>query len=322
MDVGVLVPQIGHNSGPSALRDVAQAAEQLGFASLWTTDHIVMPADYSSRYPFSADSQISVGDDQPYYELFTTLGFLSAVTTTAQLGVAVCIVPYRHPVYLSKLISSLDQLAQGRFTFGVGVGWLEEEFDALGLDFRTRGRLTDETLDFLRRSWSPQQPVSYAGDHIQLAPAHFAPRPYLDRRIPFWVGGDGRQALRRTARHGDAWFPHLFGSSPDVLRDKMAHLSTLWQEEGRSGRPELALFLPIAITDGAGGSAEDGADDAARPWESRKLSGSLDRIRATLLDYKDAGVTHTLLMFGGKVERRIEWMSRLRDEVLPALADG
>lgn len=314
MDLGVLVPQIGHNSGPAALRDVAQAAEDLGFASLWTTDHVIMPATYSSSYPFAEDNKISVDGDQPYYELFTTLGYLSAVTERAKLGVAVCIVPYRNPVYLSKTVSSLDQLCSGRFIFGVGVGWLEEEFDAVGASYKTRGKLTDEALDFMRKSWAPEQPVSYDGELIKLEPSYFSPRPVNGPNVPYWVGGDGDVALRRTARFGDAWFPHLFGSSPEVLREKMERLADMTREAGRTPSKELALFLPLSI-------ADTPTDSAAKPWETRRLDGTPDQIRDSLLEYKAAGVTHTLLMFGGRIERRIEWMKLLKDEVLTALAD-
>lgn len=313
MRVGVLAPQIGHNTGRGPLRDVAQAADELGFSSVWVSDHIMIPASTTSSYPYRTSGEIGVMDDQPYYEMLSTLGYLAAVTERVELGTAVAILPYRNPVFLAKALATLDQLSEGRLIFGVGVGWLRDEFEALGADFAVRGKYSDEILTFLRTAWSTQQPVAFHGEHIQLAPAFLNPRPYQDREIPFWIGGESQAAYRRIVRHGNAWFPHVFSHPPEAIARQVAELK---EKRARAGRGEeefeVGLFVPFHLTDQA-------ESDPLEPWRTSQLRGSVEQVRDMLLAYRDAGVTHTLLMFGGRPDRRIAWMQRIRDSILPAL---
>lgn len=313
MKLGIITPHLGFNSGPDALRDVAQAAESLGFASLWTSDHVIIPSDYDSAYPFSDDDKIALGGEQPYYELFSTMSFLAAVTDRVELGSATAIAPYRHPVLTAKIVSTLDQLSKGRVVLGLGTGWLKEEFDALGADFKRRGAQTDETIDFLRQAWKAEQPVSFKGEFVTVDDTWFVPGPYQQRELPLWIGGATRAALRRTAKYGTTWFPHLHGADPTWLQQCMEDIRTLRAEAGDARPAELALYLPVHLTD------TNPDRDAGPVWKQKAVVGTPEFIAETLRMYKAAGVGHVALLFSGKTERRIEVMQTLQDEVVPAL---
>lgn len=309
MDIGVLLPHVGTNASANAMRDVAQAGEEMGFASLWGADHIVMPKNYEPKYPFNDEGRFPIPGERPFLEFFQSLAFAAAVTRRVKLGVSVCIVPYRHPAYLAKSVTTLDVLSEGRFVFGVGVGWMKEEFDALDESFAGRGKRTDETLEFLQQAWSPEQPVSFHGDHIDLDEVYFSPQPHRPSGIETWVGGVSDVALRRTARFGTAWQPHLYGAEPNRIRTTLERIKGLQAEYGRSGvRIPATMFVPIELAD---------KDDELRPpWECRYLKGTPDKLRETLSTFSDAGVEHVLLAFGGSTATKLSTMERIRDEVL------
>lgn len=306
MRLGVMVPHIGFNAGATAIRDVAQAAEALGFASVWTADHLVAPAETESEYPFNADHTLPLQHEQPYFEIFPTLGFLAAVTSSVRLGTGVVVVPYRNPVLLSKLVTTVDALSEGRFVFGVGVGYLREEFDAVGARFAGRGTATDEALEFLNRAWYGEQPVRYADGPL----VHLHPGPHAGREIPVWIGGVSTPARRRVARYGSGWIPHLFGADPDWISACVAEISAQATEFGRSLTPSVALFVPLRLTD-------DAAPDAAEPWLSGRLEGDPARVAEVLARYEACGVDEVIFMNSGAPDRRIAELERIAAQVLP-----
>ena len=250
MDIGALLPHVGLNSSATAMRDVAQAGEDMGFGSLWGADHIVMPKHYEPKCPFNDEGRFPIPGERPFLELFQSLAFAAAVTTRVKLGVSVCIVPCRHPAYLAKSVTTLDTLSEGRFIFGVGVGWMKEEFDVLDEPFRQRGRRTDETLEFLQNAWSAEQPVSFHGEHIHLDEVYFSPQPNRPSGVETWVGGGSDVALRRTVRFGTAWQSHLYGAEPGSIRRTLAKIRDLQAEYDRSDvRIPATMFLPIELAD-------------------------------------------------------------------------
>lgn len=309
MDIGVLLPHVGNNASANAMRDVAQAGEELGFASLWTADHIVMPKNYAPKYPFNSEGRFPIPADRPFLEFFQSLAFAAAVTRRVKLGVSVAIVPYRHPVYLAKSVATLDMLSEGRFIFGVGVGWMKEEFQALGQDFHKRGRSTDETLEFLRAAWSADQPVTFKGEFIDIEEVYISPQP-RGNTVEMWVGGVSDIALERTARYGSAWQPHLYGAEPSLLRANLASLNARAAELRPGARISATMFIPIELT--------DTDEPQPEPWECRILKGTPGRLVESLRTFADAGVDHVLLAYGGKVSEKLSTMERLAQEVLPA----
>ncbi|MYY06557.1 MULTISPECIES: LLM class flavin-dependent oxidoreductase [unclassified Streptomyces] len=182
MRLGVNVTNFGPGTDPGVLREWARTVEGLGFDLLMVSDHVVVTPDVAARYP------------EPFYEPFTTLSWLAGITTRVRLGTTVLVLPYRHPLLVARMAANLQQLSGGRFVLGVGIGWARQEFDALGVPFTARGRLTDEHLGALREAWREE------GD----GPAG---------PIPVWVGGNSEAGIRRALSYGDAWHP-LRGTLP------------------------------------------------------------------------------------------------------------
>ncbi|MFZ0045449.1 MAG: LLM class flavin-dependent oxidoreductase, partial [Streptosporangiaceae bacterium] len=179
MRLGVNVPNFGPGTRPDVLRRWAQTVEGLGFDLLMVSDHVAVTPDVAEQYP------------APFYEPFTTLAWLAGLTSRVRLGTTVLIVPYRHPLLVARMAANLNDLSGGRLVLGVGVGWARQEFDALGVAFGERGRLTDEHLLAIRAAWQDE-------------------RDYQAGPVPIWIGGNSDAALRRAVRLGDAWHPLRF----------------------------------------------------------------------------------------------------------------
>jgi alkanesulfonate monooxygenase SsuD/methylene tetrahydromethanopterin reductase-like flavin-dependent oxidoreductase (luciferase family) len=217
----VNVPNFGPGTNPDVLRRWALTVEGLGFGLLMVSDHIAVTPDVAEQYP------------APFYEPFTTLSWLAGLTREIRLGTTVLIVPYRHPLLIARMAANLNDLSGGRLVLGVGVGWAREEFSALGVPFRDRGRLTDEHLLAIRAAW--QDETDYRSGHI-----------------PLWIGGNSDAALGRAVRLGDAWHPLRF--TPGWMSKAAGRLTACAAEQGRPGpalMPRIALRLTEApVTDG------------------------------------------------------------------------
>jgi probable F420-dependent oxidoreductase len=209
--MGVNVPNFGPGTAPGLLRRWAQTVEGLGFDLLMISDHIAVTPDVAEQYP------------PPFYEPFTTLAWLAGLTERIKLGTTVLIVPYRHPLLIARMAANLNDLSGGRLVLGVGVGWAVQEFDALGVPFRQRGKLTDDYLRLVRAAWENDE-------------------DYRGGRIPIWVGGNSEAGLRRAVRLGDAWHPLRF--TMPWLRGAAARLTEL--ADGQQ-RPVPSLVPRIAL---------------------------------------------------------------------------
>ncbi|MFF1787855.1 TIGR03619 family F420-dependent LLM class oxidoreductase [Kitasatospora sp. NPDC058243] len=217
MQLGVNVPNFGPGTDPGVLREWARTSEGLGFDLLMLSDHVTITPDVAVRYP------------EPFYEPFTTLSWLAGLTTDLRLGTSVLILPYRHPLLTARLAANLSRLSGGRFVLGVGVGWARQEFDALGVPFAARGRLTDEYLGVLRDAWRPETPGAGTGTGGHAAPT------------PVWVGGHSEAAIRRAVRFGDAWHP---------LRLPLPLMRSILAEHSLPGfSPRIALRITEAPVD-------------------------------------------------------------------------
>lgn len=223
MRIGIHLPQYGRAASPDAITRAAKVAEDLGFADLWVSDHVAQPA--AQGYP------------SPYlFDPLLTLGWAGAATQTIGLGTSVLVAAQYHPLWLANATASLDALTGGRLRLAIGVGWSEAEYHALGQDFATRGRRTDEILEILRACWETD-PTAYAGTFYSFEDMRVLPKPA--HRIELWIGGSSEAAYRRAARHGDGF--QLIGLKPDAVVAPIARL--------RQDHPDPATF-PISLRTG------------------------------------------------------------------------
>ncbi|MCO6417875.1 LLM class F420-dependent oxidoreductase [Siccirubricoccus sp. KC 17139] len=192
---------------------LGRAAEAAGFDSVLAVDHVVLPEGFATRYPYSADGNLPAKVDGDWPDPLVWLAFLAAATTKLKLLTGVVIVPQREPVVMAKQIATLDMMSGGRFEFGIGVGWLKEEFEALGMAFERRGKRTDEYLAAMRALWSPG-PTEFSGEFIRFPNLHCYPKPA--GKVPIIVGGHSEAAAKRAGRLGDGFFPSI-GSQFDVF---------------------------------------------------------------------------------------------------------
>jgi len=202
---GIVFANTGPCAEPDFAVEFARAAESAGFESLWTVEHVVVPAGYQSTYPYDRSGRMPGSDDAPIPDPLVWLAYLASATTTIGLGTGVLIVPQRNPVVLAKELATLDQLSGGRLLFGAGVGWLEEEFDAIGVPFAERGRRTDDAIGAMRALWGEDR-ASYAGEFTTFTDCIARPQP-VGGAIPVHVGGHTEVAARRAGRLGDGFFP-------------------------------------------------------------------------------------------------------------------
>lgn len=251
MRLGVNVPNFGPGTGPESLAGWARFAEGTGLSPAMVSDHVAVTPEVAELYP------------PPFFDPFTTVAWLAAMTERIDLGTSVTILPYRHPLLTARIAANVDDLSGGRFVLGVGVGWSPQEYAALGVPFERRGAITDDHLAAVTALWSADI-TSYEGELVSFPDVH-APRPARRPHPPIWVGGTSRAALRRTVAFGDAWHPNnaelgwLASTGVPALRSLSA----------AAGRP-VPAFCPrmrLRLTDVA-------LDEARR----RAGEGSLDQV--------------------------------------------
>ena len=247
MQLGIHLPHIGRKAGPDAIRRAAVQAEELGFADVWVSEHVILPKD--APYPPSP----------LFYEPILTLTWAAAVTRRVRLGTSVIVLPMHHPLPIAKQVATLQCLSGGRVIFGIGVGWLEAEFAALGVPFRERGRRTDESIALMRALWG-QDPVSFPTKYIAADIADMRMQP-LPPPIPIWVGGSSEKALARAVKLCDGW--HGSRLTAEAAAPLIKRLRTL--------RPDKTFTISLR-------TSFDGKDPA--------------ELGARLGAYRDAGADH------------------------------
>jgi probable F420-dependent oxidoreductase len=268
LEFGVNIVNFGPGASAGGILRWAQIAEALGFHSIWLSDHIAMTTKVRQRYP------------EPFFDPFATLSWLAGQTTRVKLGTTVCVLPYRHPLLLARLVANLDQLSGGRFILGVGVGSSDDEYQAFGIPFRRRGRMADEGLEILKAIWTSDGPVSHRGREFEfddVAPmrTHQSPRP------PIWVGGRSEAAMQRAVLHGDGWH-----SSRSTIRD-MAEVAIplLHRLADELGRP-VPRFVPRVKLDIR-------PEPVTGPGRLIGI-GSVDQIHADLSTLEALGAEHVV----------------------------
>lgn len=218
---------------------VAQQAEALGYSTVWVGDHIVIPEQIVAPYPYTKDGSVGFARNSPWPDPFVLLAAIGVTTKTILLGTSVIIVPYRNPLYVAKAVATVDLASHGRYQFGVGIGWLKEEFDALGEQFSERAARTREYLQVMKALWSGET-ATFQGKYFSFPTLHTNPLPVQRPHPPIIFGGESTPALKRIADLGNGWQP---GPIPvDVFRAKRDQLQTLMAERGRK-MSELSISM-------------------------------------------------------------------------------
>jgi probable F420-dependent oxidoreductase len=284
--IGTLVQNFGGfpETGRStrACVDLAVHAERVGFDSVWVTDHIVLPREREARYPHNESGSFPYSWDQDIHDPLVLLGALAHATERVAIGVAVLVIPYRHPLTTAKMLATADQLSGGRVILGAGVGWLRDEFDALGLSdevFAHRGSVTEEHLQAMRAAWTADGPASYKGAYVRFTDVGTYPRPAQRPHVPIWVGGKGDRALRRAVRVGSGYL--AIASDPALLADEVARLRAFAFDAGRDpDELTVALIDGIVVT------------PSPIIGQRLPLHGTPEQIVAGLRAFADAGLHH------------------------------
>lgn len=218
--------------------EASRLLDAAGLHSLWLPEHVMFFPDYASRYPYSDDGRLA-GNPRGLLDPFAALTFVAAHTRRIRLGTGICLVPQRQPIYTARLVADLDYLSGGRVDFGIGIGWLAEEFTALGMDFPTRAARCAEYVGAMKALWT-QEIAEFHGATVDIAPCHFNPKPVQKPHPPILVGGESDAALRRVAAFGDGWYG--FDLDPVQLPERLARLDAMLSERGRR-RADIRVYV-------------------------------------------------------------------------------
>lgn len=247
--VGAHLPVFGAAGTREALLGLARRLEGLGYESLWVSDHVVLPWEIGSRYPYNARGEFPLPPASNVLEPLTVLALVAGVTERIHLGTSVLVLPHRHPVLAAKMLATLDHLAPGRVILGAGVGWLRDEIELLGVPYERRGAWSDEAIRIMRACWREER-VSFAGEFFRFDAVACRPRP-ANGTIPIWIGGHTARAFRRVAELGDGW--HAAFPTGRALEEALGRLREACRQAGRdpatvtvSVRMGLAARRPAA----------------------------------------------------------------------------
>lgn len=316
MRFGVAIGNLGAFGDPAgvdACIEVAQAADQLGFDSVWTNDHIVVPTNIESRYPYNESGIFPASPAVQCYEPLVMMSALAAATQQVQIGCSVLVIPYRHPAVVAKMLAAADRIARGRIVLGAGVGWMREEFDALNLPpehFEHRGSVTNEYLRAMKEIWTNSGPSSFHGEYVEFENVGAYPKPAQEGGIPIVVGGNGINAWRRASRWGDGY--HAAFQPIDSLAYEIEGVRETCRRDRRDpDELEISMLSGIRLTD------EPWPEDA-RPL----LCGNPDEIAADLLALGKVGLQHLVatptVSGDSQLQRVLGGIETMAAEILPA----
>jgi probable F420-dependent oxidoreductase len=316
MQFGFGAPVSGPLSGPRDLARIAQEGEAAGYDYCTISDHIAIPRDMEAKYPYSDTGEFPGRAGGDRHEQLTAVAFVAAKTAKLRLVTSVTVVPHRPPVLTAKILATIDALSEGRLTWGIGVGWCKEEFEAIGTEpFEERGAVTDETIAVCRELWTNENP-SFSGKYAKFSNIFFQPRP-VQQRVPIWVGGESGPAMRRTARLGDAWYP--IGTNPrnrlDTLKRLQGGIERLHKLTRDAGRSQSEVRVAYRFSQ-FGKALPERADDGDR----RLGSGDDAAIAADLRALRHLGIIAIDFNFdGATADAVIANMRRFREAVLAKL---
>jgi probable F420-dependent oxidoreductase len=266
---------------PEKIATNIRTAEECGFDSAWIGEHLILPVDYTSKYPYSADGRFPAPPDIPFHDPMLALAFAAGVTSRIKLATGVFVVPLRNPITTAKAVASLDVLSNGRVIFGIGVGWFAEEFAAAGASFDDRALRTREYIELMKELWTTEEPT-YTGKTFSVKGVRFNPKPRQKPHPPIVVGGTSELAIKRVVRYGDGWYA-VARSMEEAVR-LLAQLEAQCRTAQRTRPVEVTLSLrtghPLTV---------DEARELADRGVARLLVGSPLRAfnEEELADFRD-----------------------------------
>lgn len=296
MTFGVTLPNFHYGAVPTRehILAVVRAAEEAGFTSVWSTDHILVGSTFP-RYG-------------TVFESLTTLAWVAAQTERIRLGTSILLLAMRNAILAAKQLATIDNLSGGRVVVGVGAGWNEDEYQRLGADFKKRGRVLDESIRAIRTLWTEERPT-FSGDVYQFADTLFYPKPAQPGGPPIWIGGNSHAALRRAALLGDAW--HADEVAPDEFARCLASLATQAAEAGRRVSATIRYSVDMHVATGARSPGQQ-----ASTAESG-MKGSFEAMRAFTMRYRDVGATDFVCQFEHETpEQHVDFMRAFGREVI------
>ena len=313
MLIGTDIPTRGPWATPAVMARIAKEAEALGFDYVTVSDHVMIPTSIASRYPYSDSGEFPSGAAAPRLEQLTAATFIAAATKTLRIVTSVMVVPHRPAVLTAKILASIDYLSKGRLTLGIGAGWCEEEFIAIGaLPFAERGAVTDEFMAVCRELWTADTPA-FDGKYVKFKDVLFPPKP-PQGSIPIWVGGESGPALRRTAAYGDAWYP--IGTNPqfpmDTLTRFKAGVAKLRGLTEKAGRDPAAVGLAYRVSSNPEAQPKGTVDGERKLFTggAADYAGDIKALRDVGVEFFDFG------MFGADAEATVGNMRRFRDDII------
>ena len=236
---------------PASALEITRVAEEVGFESVWGGEHVIFPSTIDSPYPYSKDGKVPATPDTPIPDPLIWLAYVAAAAPTLRLGTCILILPQRNPLVLAKELATLDHLSAGRVELGIGVGWLKEEFEAIGVPWERRGARNDEYVEALRALWSGPH-AEYHGEFVDFDPVTCTPRPAQGADIPILVGGDTNVAIRRAARLADGYFPGE--GDPERLAELIARVRAECEAHNRDpGDVEINAMFSSHLQEPAAG---------------------------------------------------------------------
>ena len=247
--IGAFLPSAGEFPSKFGVNNMAIKLEELGFSSLWVSDHILMPETIKADYPFAKDGKATWDTNIPWYDSLILLAMAASVTKEIKLGTAIIVLPLRHPIIFAKQTATIDELSKGRLELGIGAGWLSDEFDALNIDFKSRGKKLEDWIKISRNCWTGA-PKSFKSDHYNLPEGFLTlPKPYKNN-IPFYIGGHSKFALKRAATLADGWLPQQSALSIDP--SKLVEPIQIMRKEAKlAGKNPNELKIVLRINQSA-----------------------------------------------------------------------
>jgi len=313
MDIGFNAPTTGALIEPDSLRRIIMEGEALGFDYATVSDHIMVPRNLESKYPYTDSGEFPAGTAAAWLEQLTTTAYIAALTTRLRFVMSVMVVPHRPAVLTAKILATIDYLSNGRLTLGIGVGWCREEFEAIAAaPFDDRGHVTDEWMMACKELWSQDDP-RFDGKYVRFADVVFMPKP-VQQPIPIWVGGESAPALRRIVRYADCWYP--VGTNPQFPMNTVSRFKAgLARFRGfaeRGGRDPATVRVALRVLAGPSARSRRSIDG-----EAEMFTGGAAEYVADIKALQELGISAVdVRLTAATLDGTIDGMRRFRDEVM------